>query len=141
MPRVQFQAFGHENVVGDHKTTLELTSEKFLTREGTCIIGIRSNQTLSQLTPEIKALASSKDTRIVLKLRMKGETQEIIGRGDPGLTYSDSVSMVVRKSTYVCGRTLMVEADKAASDLDRSFVELLKSHETVIDCELVYITE
>lgn len=141
MLRVQFQAFGHENVAGNHRTTLELTSEDFLTREGTCIVGVRSNQTLSQLAPEIKMLAASRETRIILRLRAKNLVEEIAGRGDPGLTYSDSVSMVARTSTYVCGRTLMVKADKAALDLDRTFVEVLQSPETVIECELIYITK
>ncbi|MFW9846194.1 MAG: DUF371 domain-containing protein [Candidatus Thorarchaeota archaeon] len=138
---MQFQAFGHENVAGNHRTTLELTSEDFLTREGTCIIGVRSNQTLSQLAPEIKMLAASRETRIILRLRAKNLVEEIAGRGDPGLTYSDSVSMVARTSTYVCGRTLMVKADKAALDLGRTFVEVLQSPETVIECELIYITK
>ena len=141
MPRVRFQAFGHENVIGNHKTTLELTSEDFLTRQGTCIIGVRSSQTLLHLASEIKTLAASEKTKIVLRLRTRNLEEKIVGRGDPGLTYTDSVSMVTRTSAFVCGRTLMVEADKAASDLDRTFVKILKSPETVIECELVYVTE
>jgi len=46
--------------------------------------------------------------------------------GDPSLTFSDEEEMVVRKSGYTCGRTLMIKSDKAAKDLDRRFVKLLR---------------
>ena len=35
--------------------------------------------------------------------------------------------MVIRKSDYVCERTLAVGADKAANDLSRALVEKLKN--------------
>ncbi|MHA2386933.1 MAG: DUF371 domain-containing protein, partial [Candidatus Thorarchaeota archaeon] len=63
------------------------------------------------------------------------------GRGDPGLTYLDAVSMVARKSSFVCDRTLMVGADKAASDLDRSFVNALRDSSVSIECELLFVIE
>jgi uncharacterized protein len=39
--------------------------------------------------------------------------------------------MVVRKSGFISGRTLMIGADKAAADLDRRFVEKLKNSENI----------
>lgn len=97
--------------------------------------------TLQSLDSQIRQLAKSSNTRIVLKLTVADLVEEIEGRGDPRLTYSDSVSMVARKSSFVCGRTLMIEANKAASDLNRSLIERLKQPETVIDCELLFISE
>lgn len=141
MERVRFQAFGHENVLGKHRITIEITAEDYLTLEGTCIIGIRTDQTLSEMTPKIKTLASSEKTKIILRLKAGNHSEEVTGRGDPGLTYSNSVSMVARRSTFVCDRTLMVEADKAASDLDRSFVESLRDPNVSLECELLYVTE
>lgn len=97
--------------------------------------------TLQSLDLQIKQLAKSPHTRIVLKLAVGDIVETIEGRGDPRLTYSDSVSMVTRKSSFVCGRTLMIEANKAASDLKRSLIERLKQPETAIDCELLFINE
>jgi hypothetical protein len=34
----------------------------------------------------------------------------------------------------------MINADKAASDLQRDFIEKLKDNNVVIDCELVFFT-
>ena len=141
MQRVRFHAYGHANVIGEHRTTVEITTEDYLTREGTCIIGIRADQALSQLPAEDKTLAASERTKIILRLRAENLTEEVTGRGDPGLTYADTVSMVARKSSFVCDRTLMVGADKAASDLDRSFVDALKDSSVSIECELLFVTE
>ena len=141
MRRVQFQAYGHANVIGDHRTTVEITSESNLTPRGTCIVGVQADMTLQSLDSQVKQLAKSPNTRIVLKLAAADLTEEIEGRGNSGLTYSDSVSMVARKSSFVCGRTLMIEANKAASDLNRSLIERLKQPEAAIDCELLFISE
>jgi hypothetical protein len=141
MLRIQFKAFGHENVIGEHKTTVELTSERHLTKQGTCLMGVRADITLNQLDSKIKKLALSSNTKIVLRMSVDGLTEEVTGTGSPGLTYTDPISMVTRTSTFVCGRTLMVSADKAASDLNRDFVDRLKASSVVIECELVYITQ
>ena len=141
MRRVSFSAYGHENVVGDHRTTVEITSEDFLTPQGTCIVGIRSTMTLSNLDDDIKKMAASGDTRITLKLSVGRITEVITGWGSPGLSYSDSTSMVARTSDYECGRTLLVRADKAASGLSRELVAQLQTPNIPIECELAFTTE
>jgi hypothetical protein len=141
MRTIEFRAYGHENIIGEHKTTCELTTEHTLTKRGTCIIGIGAECTLSNLDDEIKSLARSPETRIVLRLVVNGQLQKIEGRGSPGLTYTDEVSMVARTSGYECGRTLMVRANRAASDLDREFIDLLKHPGHMIQCQLAYINE
>ena len=141
MHRVEFKAYGHHNVISEHSTTIEITTEGFLTKTGTCIIGIKASMNLTSFDDEIKNLAQSPDTVIVLKLNVKGIREEITGYGDPGLTYEDEISMVARKSGFVSGRTLMVRADKAASDLKREFVEELKNDHAIIQCELVFLNE
>ena len=141
MQSVHFQAHGHVNVLANHRTTVEITTEDFLTQRGTCIIGVRADKSLNEVPPKIKALAASKKTKIVLKLKVGNLMEEITGRGDPRLTYLDTVSMVARKSSFICDRTLMVGADKAAVDLDRSFVDALRNHKTQLQCEILFVTE
>ncbi|TET09612.1 MAG: DUF371 domain-containing protein [Candidatus Thorarchaeota archaeon] len=141
MCRVQFKAFGHQNIIGEHKTTVELTSEEYLSPRGTCIIGVRTDLTLNELHTEFKRLALLGTTKIVLKMSVDGLEEKVTGIGGPGLTYSDPTSMVARTSSYECGRTLMINADKAASDLSRNFVERLKDSNEVIDSELIFSTQ
>lgn len=140
MQRIQFKAYGHENVIGEHKTTIELTSENHLTRQGTCIVGVCSDITLKELDSKIKKLALLSTTKIVLRMSIDGLREEITGTGSPGLTYTDPISMVARTSSFESGRTLMVNADKAASDLSREFVDRVRVKGVVIECELIYVT-
>ncbi|HHL41695.1 MAG TPA: DUF371 domain-containing protein, partial [Candidatus Bathyarchaeota archaeon] len=56
------------------------------------------------------------------------------------LTYTDEIDMVARKSSYTCGRTLMVQCDKAAVDIPKELVEFLQDPETVIKVQLIYET-
>ena len=140
MAQVTFLAYGHKNLQGSHKTTLELTSESFLTRQGTCIIGIKSGMTLNRLGDDIKALARKENTRICLSLMLDGMMEEIVGRGSPGLTYMNEVSMVVRTSFFECDRTLMVGADKAAADLSREFIDRLRNPNQRVNCQITFTT-
>jgi hypothetical protein len=140
MPTVRFSAHGHENVLGTHRTTLEITTEDFLTKAGTCIVGIRADMTLAEMPSEVKQLARLGSTAITLRMTVANQTREVRGRGSPGLTYDDVTGMVARTSSYESGRTLMVEADKAAIHLDREFVELLRDGSAEILCEIEYVS-
>jgi len=141
MHLVRFKAYGHENVIGEHKTTVEITTEDYLTKQGTCIIGVQANQKLSDLSTEIRELATLETTKIVLVMEIADIIEQVTGTGGQNLTYSDSVSMVARTSSYQCERTLMINADKAASNLSREFVRLLKKNGVEMNCELHFIPE
>ncbi len=141
MHLVRFKAYGHENVIGEHKTTVEITTEDYLTKQGTCIVGVEANQKLSDLAPKIRELVTLETTKIILVMEVEGIIEQVTGTGGQNLTYSDSVSMVARTSSYQCERTLMINADKAASDLSREFVRLLKKNEVEMNCELHFIPE
>ena len=141
MHLVRFKAYGHENVIGEHKTTVEITTEDYLTKQGTCIVGVQATQKLSDLIPEIRELATLETTKIILVMEVAGIIQRVTGTGGQNLTYSDSVSMVARTSSYQCGRTLMVNADKAASGISREFIRLLEKNEAEVNCELHFIPE
>lgn len=141
MHLVRFKAYGHENVIGEHKTTVEITTEDYLTKQGTCIVGVQANQKLSDLAPKIRELVTLETTKIVLVMEVEGIIEQVTGTGGQNLTYSDSVSMVARTSSYQCERTVMINADKAASDLSREFVRLLKRNEVEMNCELHFIPE
>ena len=56
--------------------------------------------------------------------------------GSPKLILSHPTDMVVRKSSYVCDRTLAVKADKAAWDLSRKLVEKLRNPEQKVKITL-----
>ncbi|AEC52412.1 hypothetical protein PNA2_1497 [Pyrococcus sp. NA2] len=127
---------GHENVKATHKSTLEITKENFLTPRGDCIICISANKALRDLSKDIKdALKQGKRIRIII--RVEELVDEIIAWGDPRLILDSDVSIVIRKSRYIDGRTLAIRANKAAKDIDRRIIERLKNPNAVAIIELI----
>jgi len=122
---VQINSQGHSNVLATHKNTIEITKEDFLTQKGDCILGISSDKALSDLPDQFKELLKL-GKKIRITLECNGFKDVITGRGNPLLTFLDQKSLVIRKSDYTDDRTLCIQADKAAADLDRKLIEELK---------------
>lgn len=122
-----FRALGHRNVRSSHPTTIMITRDESLTARGDCVVAISAEAGLSDLPDEMKEAARAGDAAITLTIEVGQRSFTVTGRGHPSLSYSSAADMVARKSLYTCGRTLMVEADKAARDLPREMVRLLQS--------------
>jgi len=75
-------------------------------------------------------------SRILVELNVSGMVERITGCGSHLLTLTDEKDLVIRKSTYVSDRTLMINADKVASDLRRQFIQALRSSSTDIHIRL-----
>ena len=121
----EFYAHGHPAVLSTHPTTLELTKETALSKNGDCIVGVGSSAGLRDLPETMKNALSSEACRARLTLMIGGHRFSTKGQGAQGLTFSHPTDIVVRRSGFVSDRTLMVHADRAAADLPRSLVELL----------------
>ncbi|WP_297435848.1 DUF371 domain-containing protein [Thermococcus sp.] len=129
---------GHENVRATHRSTLEFTKEDYLTPRGDCILCIEADKGLNDLSYEFKrALKAGK--RLLIRIRVGDLTDEVLSEGSPDLILDHDFSMVVRKSNYIDARTLSVRANKAARDIDRKIVELLKSPERTAEIELIIL--
>ncbi len=118
-------ACGHTNVQAAHASTLEITTDDYLTPAGDCIVGIEADRAPSSFAPAFVAACQHVDAQIELALTVGSRTATVVGRGDPSLTFESDRSLVVRTSEYVDDRTVMVEADTAATDLPRSLVSAL----------------
>jgi hypothetical protein len=123
---VTFSAHGHENVVSTHKTTFEVTKEVTLTKQGDCIVAVESTKAASDLPIEFKEAARKEGARITVTVEANELKETIRAEGSSKLQFTHQTDLVVRKSDYVCGRTLAIRADKAASDFSRELVEKLK---------------
>ena len=121
-----FFAKGHENVRSLHKSTFEITTDDYLTPSGDCIIGINSNITMKDFPEEIRNALMTDDSKIELLLETDNGLDIITGYGSSNLTLSHPSDMVCRKSSFTCNRTLMIHADKAAIDLNRTLIDDLK---------------
>ncbi len=134
--KVMVTARGHSNITARHRTTLEITRETWLTPRGDCIVGVDASMGLADFPERFRRLACRDDAVITLRLRAGDECFVVRGRGSRYLTFSDGMSMVVRRSSYTCGRTLMIRASAAARDVPRRMVRLLRNPEQVLIAEV-----
>jgi hypothetical protein len=129
-------AHGHKNVQATHPTTLEITKEEKLTKRGDCIIAVSADKALTDLSVKFKDYLRKENARISLLIEA-GEVVDVINAiGSPKLMLTHPTDMVVRKSSYICNRTLAIQADKAAIDLSRKLVEKLKNPEQKVKITL-----
>ena len=118
-------ARGHENVSGAHASTFEVTSDDFLTPAGDCILAIEADRVPSEFDDLFVTACQRRTATIVVTLEASGYTERVEASGHPDLTFDSDRSLVVRTSEYVDDRTVAIDADKAAGDLDRNFVSAL----------------
>ena len=120
-------ARGHENITSRNKTTLEITKETHLTKQGDCIIALEANKAASDLTPEFKKLAQNEKAKITIIIEANDEVEVVNAYGSPQLSFTHPTDLVARKSDYTCSRTLAIHADKAAKDLPKTLVKKLQN--------------
>ena len=119
-------AKGHPNIRATHRTTFEVTTEHELTPRGDCIIGVSSTKAAADLNEDFKKIVRAPGSIVIAVLESGGYVEVVLGKGDPGLSFGSHKRIVFRKSHYVKEDTVMVEAEKAAADLDRGLVSELK---------------
>ncbi len=124
-------AWGHENITARHRTTLEVTKEENLTLRGACIIGVKADKAIRDIDERIKEwLRAGNRIEIEIILPQYALKDSLVGFGSRDMTFEHKTDIVVRKSDYVCERTLAIRANKAAKDIDREIVKLLKDPTT-----------
>lgn len=128
-----FKARGHPNISSTHRTTIMVTKDDWLTPKGDCVVAVRAEKGFADLSPELKEMMRSQNSKIQLVIKVEGRTFEVMGRGDPGLMLNHPTDIVARKSRYFCERTLMIQADKAACDMDDAILSLIKDTERVVN--------
>ncbi len=125
------------NVQLTHKTTLQITKDAFLSKRGDCVIAIAATKGAIDLSSKFKETAQHEKTRIEVVIQIDNEKEIVTAQGSPRLTFSDPNDLVVRKSSYVCSRTLAINADKAAVDLSKKLVEKLQNPDQTVKITLV----
>jgi len=134
-------AYGHEKILATHKSTFEITRDRSITKRGDCIVAVASSKGLRDLKDDLKLLLRNDKSKITVIIEANGLKETISGRGNKSLTLDDPNDLVCRKSDFICDRTLMIKADKSASDFDKPFIELICNPKIKIKIELVAETK
>jgi uncharacterized protein len=117
---------GHPNVTSKHRTTLEFTKDPDIGIRADCIIGVKSPVSMENIPPEITNAIKQDNRPITLRLETESAVDTISGYGHHELTLTHPTDMVSRKSDFKCSRTLMINADKAATDLKKELIADIK---------------
>ncbi|HVP17165.1 MAG TPA: DUF371 domain-containing protein [candidate division Zixibacteria bacterium] len=120
-------AKGHKNILAIHPTTLEFTKEDDMSRSGDCIIAVYADKAIPDLSVEFKEKLLEENARLTILIEAGGIAETVTAYGSAHLTLVHPTEIVVRKSNYICNRTLAVRADKASADLSRDLIEKLKN--------------
>ena len=128
-----FHCFGHPNVLAEHKTTLEFTTENNIAHKGDCIIGVHSSKTLKEINEKMKEEMKKEGSKIFVKIKVNGLEEYVEGEGSPELDFSDKGAIIIRKSSFKCPRTLMINSNKAARDISRDIIELMKDESSIME--------
>ena len=129
--------FGHENIQATHKTTLEFTKNTHLSKKGDCIVAVAVDKALADLNAEFKEKLRKPNAKLAMIFKAGGVTGHVNAHGSPQLILTHPTDIVIRKSDYVCNRTLAIQADKAATDLSRDLIEKLKNPKQKVKITLV----
>jgi len=119
------KARGHKLISATHKSTFEVTKENYLTERGNCIIGISAEYSASEFPDWLKEYLKE-ENKVIIEIRVEGFSDFIEAYGSKNLTFKDEKSFVIRKSSYIDDRTVAIRSNKAAIDIDRRIIELLK---------------
>ncbi|MFX0076999.1 MAG: DUF371 domain-containing protein [Candidatus Hermodarchaeota archaeon] len=117
-------ATGHPLIQCSHSTTIELTKDDYLTRKGTCILGIKASKACFDLNPELKRkiLAGNK---IDVVITVDDSVDSFYGYGSKNLTLLSKKDIVFRKSDYICDRTILIRCSKSSIELERNLIKKL----------------
>ena len=118
-------AKGHPRITARHPTTLMITKDEEVGPKGDCIVGVAANKGAAGLSVELKSALRS-GAAVNITIEAGGEIDEFHAIGHPSLVLAHPKDIVVRKSMFVCERTLAVGADMAAADLSKALVAKLR---------------
>lgn len=107
-----------------------MTKDPHLTIRGDCIIGVRADKGLTDLSSGLRDAISCDESQVLITIEVLPEEFLVRATGGSALTLENPHEMVIRKSTFVSPRTLALNADAAAKDLPRKMVESLRNPET-----------
>ncbi len=128
--RFEIQFSGHENIRSNHPKTIEITKESHLTPSGDCIIGVNASASCADLPDSIKKKLQNPNSKVNFSIKVGSHEFIVEGRGHEDLILTHHEDIVIRKSNFVCPRTLAVKCDKASDLMPREMITLLQNPNT-----------
>jgi uncharacterized protein len=130
MAQEEIVFYGHRNVQSFHTRTIEITKDPNLTLRGDCIIGVSANKSCWDISDKLKHSLKDDDSYIIIDVIVGNMSFIVNGLGNSRLILLSRHDIVIRKSSFICERTIAIQCNKASSDIPREMVLSLQNPET-----------
>ncbi|MEE8133388.1 MAG: DUF371 domain-containing protein [Nitrososphaerales archaeon] len=122
--------YGHINIRAMHERTIELTKAREITLRGDCIIGVNASKACMDLSDAFKRRLRDKISVVRMSLVVGEHVYGFDGYGSSSLILTDKHDVVMRKSGFVCPRTVAIRCNKASNNIPKDMVQLLRDPTT-----------
>ena len=119
--------YGHANIRSLHQKTIEITTEPNLTLNGDCVIGVKASFGCSDIPARLKSLLKNSKSEVLCTIIVKELNFKIKGKGNEKLTLTNPHDIVIRKSSFVCPRTMATNCNVASDSIPRQMIKLLQN--------------
>ena len=124
--RFQIKFSGHKNIRSLHPKTIEITKDSHLTPRGDCIVGVNATCGCKDIPSKLKKKLKDPNSTIKFSIDVNDYSFKFSGKGHKNLLLTHSDDIVIRKSNFVCPRTLAVSCNKASDSIPRKIIQLLQ---------------
>ena len=128
--RFEIQFYGHENIRASHQKTIEITKDSHLTPSGDCIIGVNASSGCADLPTMLKEKLKDSNSKVIFSIKVADHEFNVEGKGNENLVLTHVDDIVIRKSEFVCPRTLAVKCNRSSDLIPREMVSLLQNPKT-----------
>ena len=118
---------GHKNIRSLHPKTIEITTEPDLTLNGDCIVGVDASCGCNDIPEQIKNLMRNSKSEILFTISTKDVSFKVKGHGHENLILTNPHDIVIRKSSFICPRTLAIHCDLASNSISRQMIKILQN--------------
>jgi len=118
---------GHKNIRSLHPKTIEITTEPNLTLNGDCIIGVEASCGCNDIPEQMKTLMLNSKSEIFFTISVKDVSFKVKGNGHENLILTNPHDIVIRKSSFICPRTLAINCDLASDSIPRQMIRTLQN--------------
>jgi hypothetical protein len=122
--------YGHRNIRSLHSKTIEITTESDLTLNGDCIIGVGAACGCKDIPEQMKNLLQNSKSEILFTISVRDVSFKVKGIGHKNLILTNPHDIVIRKSSFICPRTLAICCDLASDSIPRQMIKILQNPES-----------
>ena len=125
-------ANGHKNISCRHKSTIEVTKKKNLSKRGDCILAVGASKGCYDLNNDLKTQIW-KGSKISVIIKVGIIKDSLFGFGSEKLKLLNKSDIVFRKSDYICDRTVLINCNKASSQINKKIIKSLIDPQTHVE--------